>query len=132
MGLFTDGFKELKKASEPLYKSPKSIQETIEIMAVADRCTVLRRGKYIVTVNIADTNQDELSRMMVGRDVQLVATKEDKEPGEVILHVENMTVPSKLHHNNAVKNVSFDGVPNPVTAVTESPLALALEISVTT
>ena len=35
MGLFTDGFKELKKASEPLYKSPKSIQETIEIMAVA-------------------------------------------------------------------------------------------------
>lgn len=36
MGLFTDGFKELKKASEPLYKSPKSIQETIEIMAVAE------------------------------------------------------------------------------------------------
>ena len=77
-------------------------------MSVADRCSVLRRGKYIGTVNIADTNQDELSRMMVGRDVQLVATKEDKEPGEVILHVENMTVPSKLHHNNAVKNVSFD------------------------
>lgn len=36
MGLFTDGFKELKKASEPLYKAPKSIQETIEIMAVAE------------------------------------------------------------------------------------------------
>ena len=36
MGLFKDGFKELKKASEPLYKSPKSIQETIEIMAVAE------------------------------------------------------------------------------------------------
>ena len=36
MGLFTDGFKELKKASEPLYKSPKSIQETIEIMSVAE------------------------------------------------------------------------------------------------
>mgnify|MGYP000196519723 CR=1 FL=1 len=34
MGLFTDGFKLLKKASEPLYKTPKSIQETIEIMAV--------------------------------------------------------------------------------------------------
>ena len=46
--------------------------------------------------------------MMIGRDVQLVATKEDKTPGNVILHVENMTVPSKLHHNNAVKNVSFD------------------------
>lgn len=36
MGLFADGFKELKKASEPLYKTPKSIQETIEIMAVAE------------------------------------------------------------------------------------------------
>ena len=36
MGLFTDGFKELKKASEPLYKTPKSIQETIEIMRVAE------------------------------------------------------------------------------------------------
>ena len=36
MGLFTDGFKELKKASEPLYKAPKSIQETIEIMSVAE------------------------------------------------------------------------------------------------
>ena len=36
MGLFTDGFKELKKASEPLYKAPKSIQETIEIMKVAE------------------------------------------------------------------------------------------------
>ena len=36
MGLFGDGFKVLKKASEPLYKTPKSIQETIEIMAVAE------------------------------------------------------------------------------------------------
>ncbi len=36
MGLFTDGFKELKKAGEPLYKVPKSIQETIEIMKVAE------------------------------------------------------------------------------------------------
>ena len=36
LGLFTDGFKELKKASEPLYKAPKSIQETIEIVKVAE------------------------------------------------------------------------------------------------
>ena len=36
MGLFTDGFKELKKADEPLYKTPKSIQETIEINKVAE------------------------------------------------------------------------------------------------
>ena len=37
MGLFTDGFKLLKKASEPLYKTPKSIQETIEKMCIRDR-----------------------------------------------------------------------------------------------
>lgn len=36
MGLFGDGFKVLKKASEPLYKTPKSIQETIEIMSIAE------------------------------------------------------------------------------------------------
>ena len=42
MGLFTDGFKELKKAGEPLYKSPKSIQQTIEIMAVAETLRMIR------------------------------------------------------------------------------------------
>ncbi len=42
-----------------------------EIMAVADRCTVLRKGKYMGTVDIKDTTKEELSRMMVGRDVQL-------------------------------------------------------------
>ena len=36
MGIFTDGFKELKKASEPLYRTPKSIQETIEIISIAE------------------------------------------------------------------------------------------------
>ncbi len=103
---------EFMQIMKNLAKEGKSIlfisHKLAEIMAVADRCSVLRRGKYIGTVNIAETNQEELSRMMIGRDVQLVASKEDKTPGEVILHVENMTVPSKLHHNNAVKNVSFD------------------------
>jgi simple sugar transport system ATP-binding protein len=79
-----------------------------EIMAVADRCTVLRKGKCIGTVNIADTSKEELSRMMVGRDVELVVHKDPREPGDVILNVENMTVASKMHKNNAVKNVSFN------------------------
>ena len=78
-----------------------------EIMAVADRCTVLRKGKYIGTVNIRDTNQKELSRMMVGRDVEFVVHKEPAKPGKTILEVEGMTVASKVHSNNAVKNVSF-------------------------
>ena len=46
-----------------------------EIMAVADRCSVLRKGKYMGTVNIADTTKAELSRMMVGRDVEFAVTK---------------------------------------------------------
>ena len=65
MGLFTDGFKELKKASEPLYKSPKSIQETIEIMAVAENGIFeVARNRYskcylFQDINYTTTNEDE-------------------------------------------------------------------------
>ncbi|MBQ6899800.1 MAG: ABC transporter ATP-binding protein [Firmicutes bacterium] len=79
-----------------------------EIMAVADRVTVLRKGKYIGTVNTKDTNKQELSNMMVGRPVQLEVQKEPAQPKDVILKVEGLTVPSKLHKNDAVKNVSFE------------------------
>ena len=79
-----------------------------EIMAVSDRCTVLRKGKYIGTVNTKDTTAQELSAMMVGRNVNFHVEKDDKEPGKVILKVENMTVASHLHKNNAVKNVSLE------------------------
>ena len=78
-----------------------------EIMAVADRVTVLRKGKYVGTVDVKDTSKQELSNMMVGRPVQLQVQKEEAKPGEVILDVKDLTVPSKLHKNVAVKNVSF-------------------------
>ena len=78
-----------------------------EIMAVADRCTVLRKGKYIGTVSIQDTNQKELSRMMVGRDVEFVVHKEPAKPGKTILAAEGLTVASKTHSKDAVRNVSF-------------------------
>ena len=78
-----------------------------EIMAVADRCTVLRKGRYMGTVDIADTTREELSRMMVGRNVSFTVDKKDMVPGEDILSVKGLTVPSKLHKNNAVKDVSF-------------------------
>ena len=78
-----------------------------EIMSVADRCTVLRKGKYIGTVNIAETSREELSRMMVGRDVEFAVHKEPARPKDPILQVEGMTVASKTHGHNAVKNVSF-------------------------
>ena len=79
-----------------------------EIMAVSDRVTVLRKGKCIGTVNTADVTKQELSTMMVGRPVQLEVVKEPAQPKEVVLSVENLTVPSKIHKNSAVKDVSFD------------------------
>ena len=102
---------ELIQIMKNLAKEGKSIlfisHKLNEIMEAADRCTVLRKGKYIGTVNIKDTNKEELSRMMVGRDVDFVVHKEEAKPGDVILNVEGMTVASKVHHNNAVRNVSF-------------------------
>ena len=78
-----------------------------EIMAVADRCSVLRKGKYIGTVETANTTAEELSAMMVGRSVSFHVDKKPSEPGEDVLEVEGMTMASKLHKNNAVKNVSL-------------------------
>ncbi|WP_420910705.1 ABC transporter ATP-binding protein [Vermiculatibacterium agrestimuris] len=78
-----------------------------EIMAVADRVTVLRKGKYIGTVDTKDTDKQSLSNMMVGRPVQLEVTKTPAQPGEPILELKDFTVPSKAHKKNAVNNVSF-------------------------
>lgn len=80
-----------------------------EIMEVADRVSVLRKGKYIGTVNTADTNKEELSRMMVGRDVSFSVEKKEQHLGDVVLKVENLTCPSQSHKGKlAVKNVNLE------------------------
>ena len=79
-----------------------------EIMAVADRCTVLRKGRYIGTVETANTTVEELSAMMVGRNVNFHVEKQEAKIGDTVLKVRNVTVASKVHKNNAVKDVSFD------------------------
>ena len=103
---------ELLQIMRDLAKEGKSIlfisHKLNEIMEVADRCTVLRKGKCMGTVEIKDTTKEELSRMMVGREVSLKVDKKESQPGEVVLSIRNMTVPSKIHRNNAVKDVSFD------------------------
>ena len=78
-----------------------------EIMAVADRCSVLRKGKYIGTVDIAGCTKDDLSRMMVGRDVQFAVQKEPSKPGDVVLEVKDLSVASKVSKKNAVDHVGF-------------------------
>ena len=78
-----------------------------EIMAVADRCTVLRKGKYMGTVDIKDTTKEELSRMMVGRDVQLHVDKKPAHPGDVVLDVEGVTIHNDQRKKDSVKDVTF-------------------------
>ena len=102
---------ELMEIMKGFAKEGKSIlfitHKLNEIMAVADRCTVLRKGKYVGTVDIKDTNKQELSNMMVGRPVQLQVQKEDAKPTDVILDVKGLTVPAKTSKKNAVNDVSF-------------------------
>ena len=78
-----------------------------EIMEVSDRVTVLRKGKCIGTVETANTTAEELSAMMVGRNVSFHVEKGPLKPGGEVLSVEHLTVASKVHKNNAVKDVSF-------------------------
>ena len=102
---------ELMQIMKNLAKEGKSIlfitHKLNEIMAVADRCSVLRKGKYMGTVDIKNTTKDELSEMMVGRKVNLNVKKEETSQDETILEVEDVTIASHAHKGNAVKNVSF-------------------------
>ncbi len=102
---------ELMKIMKGLAAEGKSIlfitHKLNEIMEVADRCTILRKGKYIDTVDIKSTTPEELSAMMVGRNVSFKVDKAPAQPGKVILDVKNMTVAGENHKKDAVRNVSF-------------------------
>lgn len=78
-----------------------------EIMEVADRCTILRKGKYIDTVDIKDTTPEKLSAMMVGRNISFKVDKAPAKPGKVVLDVKGMTVAGENRKKDAVKDVSF-------------------------
>ncbi|MBO4217816.1 MAG: ABC transporter ATP-binding protein [Clostridia bacterium] len=102
---------ELIKIMKGLAAEGKSIlfisHKLNEIMEVADRCSVLRKGKYIGTVNIADTTKEELSSMMVGRNIKFSVDKEPASPKETVLEIKHLTVKSRLHKKNAVSDVSL-------------------------
>ena len=102
---------ELMQIMKNLAAEGKSIlfisHKLAEIMAVADRCTVLRKGKYIGTVETKNTTMEQLSAMMVGRNVNFHVEKPEKTPGKVILDIKNMSVKSHSHSGDAVKNVSL-------------------------
>ncbi|MBN2656270.1 MAG: ABC transporter ATP-binding protein [Spirochaetales bacterium] len=87
---------ELMKIMKNLTEEGKSIllitHKLKEIKAAADRCTVIRRGKVIGTVDVADTSEAKMAEMMVGRVVSFTVDKKDQEPGELVLDIDNLSV----------------------------------------
>lgn len=78
MNIFKDRFSEIKKASESLYKSPKSVQETIEILKISESGIFeVADGKYSKTYRFSDVNyatrsedeQESLQRHLTGADM---------------------------------------------------------------
>lgn len=104
---------DLLKVMKNLANEGKSIlfisHKLDEIMAVADRCSVLRKGKLIKTLNVKDTNKEELSSLMVGRKVSFITEKQESHPGETVLKIRNLVMEDKIHHGvNIVDDISFD------------------------
>ena len=83
---------ELMGIMRNLIKEGKSIilitHKLKEIKEIADRCTVIRRGKGIGTVDVKDTSTQQMADMMVGREVSFTVDKKDKEAGEVVLDID--------------------------------------------
>ncbi len=103
---------ELMEIMKQMAKEGKSIvfitHKLNEIKAVADRCSVLRKGKYIGTVDVKSTSKEEMSEMMVGRKVNLNVYKKEQQAGDTVLEVKNLTIKDQIHAGkNAVSNVSF-------------------------
>jgi general nucleoside transport system ATP-binding protein len=102
---------ELMKIMKNLIKEGKSIiiitHKLKEIKAVADRCTVIRRGKSIGTVDVAEASEASLAEMMVGRHVSFKVDKKESTPGDVVLKIDGVSV-----KNNrkvlGVKDVSLE------------------------
>jgi len=104
---------ELIKIMRNLVNKGKSIifisHKLKEIKEVADRCTVMRRGKIIDTVEVSKTTEKELAEMMVGHEISFKVDKCQKKPGNTILEVKDLYVNSKQHEEkaSAVNGVSF-------------------------
>lgn len=77
-----------------------------EIKAVADRCTVLRKGRYISTVNVSDTSEKQMAELMVGREVNFKVDKADAQAKQDVLVIEGLNVLDN-RKLKAVKNLSI-------------------------
>ncbi|MCR5308097.1 MAG: ABC transporter ATP-binding protein [bacterium] len=77
-----------------------------EVMEISDRVTILRKGKYIDTVNTSETNEKELTDMMVGRKITLKIDRVKTDFDRPLLEVRNLSVKAD-DGSLAIKNVSF-------------------------
>jgi simple sugar transport system ATP-binding protein len=77
-----------------------------EIKKIADRCAVLRRGKLIAVLDVAETSTKEMAALMVGHEMSAIPEKKSTAFGPEILRVENLTVRNE-NKFETVKNVSF-------------------------
>ncbi|CAM3553412.1 MULTISPECIES: ABC transporter ATP-binding protein [Streptococcus] len=102
---------ELMDIMKTLVKEGKSIilitHKLDEIRAVADRVTVIRRGKSIETVSIEGVSNKDLAEMMVGRSVSFVTEKEEAKPKDVVLQISDLIV-NENRGVPAVKELSLD------------------------
>ena len=78
-----------------------------EVMALANRITVLRLGRVVGSVTPKEASLEKLASMMVGREVALVVEKQPPETGEIALEVKDLYVRDE-RHNPALQGVSFD------------------------
>jgi general nucleoside transport system ATP-binding protein len=78
-----------------------------EVLAIADRITVMRRGRVVGTTTPAETDEHGLAAMMVGREVLLVVDKEEAKPGELVLQVRELSVHDE-RNIHTVQHVSFE------------------------
>lgn len=102
---------ELMKIMRELVEEGKSIlfitHKLNEIKEVANRCTILRKGKKVATVSVQDTSKEEMSRLMVGRTVNFNIEKPEMTLGQEVLRVENLVVKSIHPGKNDVDDVTF-------------------------
>ena len=102
---------ELIEIMATLVKEGKSIilitHKLDEIKKVADRCSVIRRGRYIGTVDVEDVSSQELADMMVGRSVSFKTDKQAANVGEVVLSIKDLVV-KESRGLEAVKNLSLE------------------------
>lgn len=103
---------ELLKIMKSLTKEGKSIifitHKLNEIKTVADRCTIIRKGKHIDTVNVHEVTKEQLSKMMVGRDVNFIVEKQVCKPNETVLKVENLSYLKKGVKKKILSNINFE------------------------